>query len=64
VSWKLKIVFNLSLVQLRLHMVTFLLYLRRRGMHMNYAQLGVFDTVTLEWLDGAHPSYSYRDEMK
>jgi hypothetical protein len=31
---------------------------------MNYAQVGVFDTVTLGWLAGAHLSYSYRDEMK
>jgi hypothetical protein len=31
---------------------------------MNYAQLGVFDTVTLGWVAGAHPSYSYRVEMK
>jgi hypothetical protein len=32
--------------------------------HINYAQLGIFDTVTLGWMDGSHPSYSYRDEMK
>jgi hypothetical protein len=32
--------------------------------HLNYAQLGVFDTVTLGWVAGAHPSYSYRNEMK
>jgi hypothetical protein len=31
---------------------------------MNYAQLGVFDTVTLGWVAGAHPSFIYRDEMK
>jgi hypothetical protein len=31
---------------------------------MNYAQLGVFDTVTLRWVAGAHPSFSYRDKMK
>jgi hypothetical protein len=31
---------------------------------MNYAQLGVFDNVTLGWVAGAHPSFSYRDEMK
>jgi hypothetical protein len=31
---------------------------------MNYAQLGVFDTVALGWVAGAHPSFSYRDEMK
>jgi hypothetical protein len=32
--------------------------------HLNYAQLGVFDTVTLGWVSGSHPSYSYHDEMK
>jgi hypothetical protein len=31
---------------------------------MNYAQIGVFDTVTLGWVVGAHPSFIYRDEMK
>jgi hypothetical protein len=31
---------------------------------MNYAQLRVFDTVTLGWVAGAHPSFSIRDEMK
>jgi hypothetical protein len=31
---------------------------------MNYAQLGVFDTVTLGRVAGAQPSFSYCDEMK
>jgi hypothetical protein len=31
---------------------------------MNYAQLGVFNTVTLGWVAGVHPSFSYCDEMK
>jgi hypothetical protein len=26
--------------------------------------LGVIDTVTLGWVTGEHPSYSYHDEMK
>jgi hypothetical protein len=60
----MKIVTKLSLSQLKLHTGTFLPYLRRRGVHLNYAQLGVFNTVTLGWVAGAHPSYSYRDEMK
>jgi homoserine trans-succinylase len=64
VSGKMKIVTKLSLTQLKLHTGTFLSYLRRRGVHLNYAQLGVFDTVTLGWAAGAHPSYSYYDEMK
>jgi hypothetical protein len=60
----MKIVTKLSLVQLTLTSGTFLTYLRRRGVHMNYAQLGVFCTVTFVWVVGAHPSFSYRDEMK
>jgi hypothetical protein len=64
VSGKIKIVTKLSLVHLKLTSGTLLTYLRRRGLHMNYAQLGVFDTVTLGWVTVAHPSYSYRDEMK
>jgi hypothetical protein len=32
--------------------------------HLNYAQIGVFDSVTLGWVAGAHPLYSYSDEMK
>jgi hypothetical protein len=64
VSGKMKIVTKLSLLKLKLTSSTFLTYLRRRGVHMNYAQLGVFDTVTLGWVAGAHPSFSYRDKMK
>jgi hypothetical protein len=57
VSGKMKIVTKLSLAQLKLHTGTFLPYLRHRGVHLHYAQLGVFDTVTLGWVAGAHPSY-------
>jgi hypothetical protein len=61
VSGKMKIVTKLSLVQLKLTLGSFLTYLRRRGVHMNYAQFGVFDTVALGWVTGAHPSFSYRE---
>jgi hypothetical protein len=64
ISGKMKIAMKLSLVQLKLTSGTFIASLRRRGVHMNYAQLGVFNTVTLGWVTGAHPSYSYHDEMK
>jgi hypothetical protein len=63
-SGKIKIVTKLSLVQLKLTSSTFLTYLRLREAHMNYVQLRVFDTVTLGWVAGAHPLFSYRDEMK
>jgi hypothetical protein len=52
------------LVQLKLNTGTFLSYLRLRGVHLNFAQLGVFDTITLGWVSGAHPLNSYSDEMK
>jgi hypothetical protein len=64
VSGKMRIVTKLSLAQLNTHTGTFITYLRRKGVHINYAQLGIFDTITLGWVAGAHPSYSYRDEMK
>jgi hypothetical protein len=61
---KMKIVTKLSLAQLKVHTGTFFPYLRHRGVHLNHAQLGVFDTVTLGWVAGAHPSCSYHNEMK
>jgi hypothetical protein len=64
VSGKIIIVIKLSLVKLELNTGKILSYLRRRGVYLNYAQLGVFDTVTLGWVAGSHPWYSYRDEMK
>jgi hypothetical protein len=64
VSGKMRIVTKLSLAQLKTHTGTFITYLRRKGVHINYAQLVFFDTVTLGWMAGAHPSYSYRDEIK
>jgi hypothetical protein len=64
ISRKMRIATKLSLAQLKVHTGTFIPYLRRKGVYLNYAQLGIFDTVTLGWVAGAHPSYSYRDEMK
>jgi hypothetical protein len=64
VSGKMRIITKLSLTQHKTHTGTFITYLRRKGVHINYAQLGIFDTVTLEWVAGAHLSYSYCDEMK
>jgi hypothetical protein len=61
---EMRIVTKLILAQLKIHTGTFITYLRRKGVHINYAQLGIFVTVTLGWVAGAHPSYSYRDEMK
>jgi hypothetical protein len=60
----MKIVTKLSLAQIKTHTGTFITYLRRKCVHINYSQLGIFYTVTLCWVAGAHPSYIYRDEMK
>jgi hypothetical protein len=49
-SGKMIIVTNLSLAQLKTHTGTFITYLRRKGVHIIYAQLGIFDTVTLGWV--------------
>jgi hypothetical protein len=57
-SREMKIVIKLSLVQLNLQPGHSLCT------HMNYAQLDVFDRLTLGWVGGAHPSCSYRDGMK
>jgi hypothetical protein len=60
----MKIFTNISLVQLKPTSGSFLTYLRRKKVHMNNAQFGVFDTVALGWVAGAHRSFSYRDETK
>jgi hypothetical protein len=61
VSGKMRIVTKLSLAQLKTHTGTFITYLCHKGVHINYAKLDIFDTVTLGWVAGAHPSYSYCD---
>jgi hypothetical protein len=50
VSGKMRIVTKLSLAQLKTHTGTFITYLCRKGVHINYAQLGIFNTVTLGWV--------------
>jgi formate hydrogenlyase subunit 3/multisubunit Na+/H+ antiporter MnhD subunit len=60
----MKIITKLSLVQLKLTSGTLITYLRCIGVNMRYAQLSVFDTVTLGLVAGAHLLYSYRNEMK
>jgi hypothetical protein len=60
----MKIVTALSMMQLKNQSGTFLTYLKRKGVHINYAQLGMVETVTLGWIGQAHPSFGYRDETK
>jgi hypothetical protein len=61
---KTKIVTALSMMQLKNQSGTFLTYLKRKGVHINYAQLGMVETVTIGWIGQAHPSFGYRDETK
>jgi hypothetical protein len=64
ISGKMKIVTKLSLVELKLTSGKFVTYLRRRGVHMKYKELRVFDTLTLGWVAGAHPSFIYREDKR
>jgi hypothetical protein len=60
----MKIVTALSMMQLKNQSGTFLTHLKRKGVHINYAQLGMVETVTLGWIGQAHPSFGYIDETK
>jgi hypothetical protein len=60
----MKIVTALSLMQLKNQSGTFVTYLKRKGVHINYAQLGMVETVTLGWVGQAHPSFGCRYETK
>jgi hypothetical protein len=60
----MKIVTSLSMMQLKNQSVNFLTYLKRKGVHINYAQLGMVETVTLGWIGQAHPYFGCRDETK
>jgi hypothetical protein len=64
VAEKIKIVTSLSMMQLKNQSGTLLTYLKQKGVHINYAQLGMVETVTLGWIGQAHPSFGYRDETK
>jgi hypothetical protein len=43
---------------------TFQQYLNKEKVHINSAQLGVEEGVTIGWCWKSHPSFGYRDEMK
>jgi hypothetical protein len=64
VAGKLKIVTALSMMQLKNRSGTFSTYLKRKGVPINYAQLGMVETVTLGWIGQAHTSFGCRDETK
>jgi hypothetical protein len=52
------------MMQLKNQSGTFLTYLNRKGVHINYSQLVMVETVTLGWIGQAHLSFGYRDETK
>jgi hypothetical protein len=60
----MKIVTALSMIQLKNQSGNFLTYLKRKGVHINYAQLGMVKTVTVGWIGQAQPSFGCRDETK
>jgi hypothetical protein len=64
VAGKMKILTALSIMQLKNQSGSFLTYLKRKGVHIKYAQLGMVETVTLGWIGQAHPSFGCRDETK
>jgi hypothetical protein len=61
---KMRTVTALRIMQLKNQSDTFLIYPKRKGVHINYAQLGMLETVTLGWSGHAHPSLGCRDEIK
>jgi hypothetical protein len=64
VAGKMKIVTAPSMMQLKNQSGTFLPYLKRKGVQINYAQLGMVETATLGWIGQAHPYFGCRDETK
>jgi hypothetical protein len=55
VAGKMKIVTALSIMQLKNQSGIFSTYLKRKGVHINYAQLGMVEIVTLGWIGQALP---------
>jgi hypothetical protein len=64
VAGKMKIITALSMMRLKNQSGTLLTFLKRKGVHINYAQLGMVETVNLGWIGEAHPSFGCRDETK
>jgi hypothetical protein len=60
----MKIVTALSMMQLKNQSGTFLTNLKLKGVHIDYAQLGMVETFTLGWIGQAHPSFGHIDETK
>jgi ribosomal protein L33 len=60
----MKISTALSMMKLKNQSGTLLAYLKQKGVHINYAHLGMVETVTLGWIGQAHLSYGCIDKNK
>jgi hypothetical protein len=64
VAGSIKIQTKFSISQLKHPSSTFRQYLNKERVHINSAQLGVEEGVTMGWCWKSHPAFGYRDEMK
>jgi hypothetical protein len=64
VAGNIKIQTKFSISQLKHPSSTFRQYLNKERVHINSAQLGVEEGVTMGWCWKSHPAFGYRDEMK
>jgi hypothetical protein len=64
VAGKIMIVTTQSMMQLKNQSGNFLTHLKRKSVHIGYAHLGMFETVTHRWIGHAHPSIECGDEIK
>jgi hypothetical protein len=64
VAGSIKIQTKFSISQLKHPSSTFLQYLNKEIFHINSAQLGVEEGVTMGWCWKSHPACGYRDKMK
>jgi hypothetical protein len=64
VAGSIKIQTKFSISQLKHQSSTFHQYINKERLHINSAQLGVEEGVTMGWCWKSHPAFGYRDEMK
>jgi hypothetical protein len=64
VAGSIKIQTKFSISQLKHPSSTFRQYLNKERVHINIAQLGVEEGITMGWCWKSHPAFRYRDEMK
>jgi hypothetical protein len=64
VAGSIKIQIHFSISKLKHPSSTFQQYLNKEILHINSAQLGVEEGITMGWCWKSHPAFGYRDEMK